>query len=502
MPRSGSLRSTSATAETGPNRARRPRSIGFSAAAALVVAAGLSIAPGEVRAGQQAAPPIEAPQIAPQLTTFTLDNGLQVVVIPDHRAPVVTHMIWYKAGAADEPAGKSGIAHFLEHLMFKGTKAHPTGEFSKVVSDIGGEENAFTSNDYTAFYQQVSKENLKQMMEFEADRMENLVLTDAILAPEKQVVLQERAQRIENDPSAELAVAMSAALYVTHPYAIPVIGWRPEIEALTAKDALAFYDKYYTPNNAVLIVAGDVTPDEVKRLAEETYGKVPRRSEPGERVRPPVPELQAERRVTLSDERVSQPVVQQAWLVPTSTARDPKETAALAVLAEVLGGGSTSRMYDALVRNGGPATDAGAGYQSGSLDEGRFTIYVMPRDGVKPEDAETAMDGVLADLIAKGATAEEVDRAKRSIIADTIYAQDSQSSLARAFGTGLTTGETIDSIRNWPKGIAAVTPAEVQAVAQRYLGKSPAATGVLLPKPGGKGGGAPVSPLTSINQQG
>lgn len=467
----------------------------------MVAVAALSPARADNAGAAGTGAPLTAPDIAPALSTFTLANGLQVVVIPDHRAPVVTHMVWYRAGAADEPPGKSGIAHFLEHLMFKGTKTHPTGEFSKTVSDIGGEENAFTTNDYTAYYQQVSKENLPLMMQFEADRMQNLVLTDAVVAPEKQVVLQERAQRIGNDPGAELGEAISAALYVTHPYAIPVIGWKPEIEKLTTADALDFYNTYYTPNNAVLVVAGDVNADEVRAMAENTYGKVPRRAEPGARVRPSVPELSAARTVSLTDERVAQPVVQQAWLAPSARTGSPADVAALTVLAEVLGGGSTSRLYDTLVRNDGPATSAGAWYQSGSLDEGRFTLYVMPRDGITPEAAEQAMDQTLATVLKTGVTAAEVDRARRSLIADSIYTQDSQAALARLFGAGLAVGEDVKSISTWPARIAAVTPEQVNDVARRYLGTPAPVTGLLLPVPGHKATG-PALPPRPTDQQG
>ena len=249
---------------------------------------------------------------ADAVSSFDLDNGLKVVVIEDHRTPVVTHMVWYKVGAADEPPTKSGIAHFLEHLMFKGTESHPAGEFSGVVADIGGQENAFTSSDYTAYFQKIAKEHLGLMMEYEADRMTGLVLSPDDVASEKQVVLEERSSRTDNNPSAQLGEELDAALYLTHPYGRPVIGWKHEIEALTREDALAFYERYYTPNNAVLVVAGDVTPDEVRALAEETYGKVARRADPGERLRPREPEPRAERTVSMSSPRVQQESVRTA----------------------------------------------------------------------------------------------------------------------------------------------------------------------------------------------
>ena len=245
---------------------------------------------------------------------FTLGNGLEVVVIPDHRAPVVTHMVWYKVGSADETAGESGLAHFLEHLMFKGTKKNPIGRYSQTVSTLGGQENAFTTDDYTAYYQRVPRERLKTLMEFESDRMTGLVLTDAVVKPELQVVLEEQNMRVANNPGARLSEQMEAALYLNHPYGRPVIGWRHEIEKLDREGALAFYRRFYTPNNAVLVVAGDVTPDEVKVLAEETYGKVERVIEVGPRDRPKEPVQEAARTVTLADSRVTQPSLRRIYL--------------------------------------------------------------------------------------------------------------------------------------------------------------------------------------------
>ena len=213
--------------------------------------------------------------IGPQITNFTLSNGLEVVVIPDHRTPVVTHMLWYKVGSADETPGKSGLAHFLEHLMFKGTAKNPAGRFSQVVATIGGQENAFTAADYTGYFQRVPRDKLQDMMEFEADRMTGLALTDEVVRPELNVVLEEQNMRVANNPAARLGEQMDAALYLNHPYGRPVIGWRHEIEQLNRDGALEFYRRFYTPNNAILVVAGDVTPEEVRTLAQETYGKVP-----------------------------------------------------------------------------------------------------------------------------------------------------------------------------------------------------------------------------------
>src|SRR3984885_7533625 len=223
--------------------------------------------------------------------SFTLSNGLKVVVIPDHRTPVVTQMVWYKVGSADETPGKSGLAHFLEHLMFKGTAKHPVGEFSQTVLKIGGNENAFTSNDYTGYFQRIPREKLPLMMEFEADRMTGLVLKDENVLPERDVVLEEYNMRVANNPDARLAEQIMAALYLNHPYGRPVIGWHQEIEKLDREDALAFYRRFYAPNNATLVIAGDVTVDDVRPMVEASFGKVASQPQiPARRISPQEPE--------------------------------------------------------------------------------------------------------------------------------------------------------------------------------------------------------------------
>jgi zinc protease len=425
-------------------------------------------------------PPSAQSESAGQPTYFKLDNGLEVVVIPDRRTPVVTHMLWYKVGSADEPPGKSGIAHFLEHLMFKGTKAHPSGLFSQTVARIGGQENAFTSTDYTGYFQRVSREHLPRLMELEADRMTGLVLDDAVVIPERDVVLEEQNQRVANEPSAQLAEQVSAALYLNHPYGRPVIGWRPEIEKLNRTDALEFYKRFYTPNNAVLVVAGDVSADEVRLLAEKTYGKVERRAEAGPRIRPQEPAPIAARQVTLVDPRVAQPSLQRQYLVPSDATAVGNESEALDVLAQILGHGSVSRLYRTLVVQQGIASSAGAWYSSGALDATKLLVYATPAAGVDLPKLEAAIDQVLADVIAHGVTPDEMSRAKSRMIADMAYAQDSQATLARIYGAALTTGSTVERVRNWTDRIRAVSADAVQDVARRYLDKRRSVTGYLV----------------------
>jgi zinc protease len=415
-----------------------------------------------------------------KIADFKLANGLELVVIPDHRAPVVTHMIWYKVGAADETAGKSGLAHFLEHLMFKGTAKNPTGYFSKLVARIGGQENAFTSNDYTGYFQRVPTEQLKPMMELEADRMTGLQLTDQVVLPERDVILEEQNQRVANNPRARLGEQIDAALYLNHPYGKPVIGWRHEMELLSRDDAIGFYRRFYGPNDAVVVIAGDVEPEQARKFAEETYGKVERRAVIAKRDRPKEPPPEATRWLTLADPRVEQPMMQRAYLAPSFATAKPGQSEALEVLAHILGGGSNSRLYSALVVDKHIAVSAGAGYDSSALDLSKFSVYGVPSPGVSLPQFETAADAVIAEVIAKGVTAEELERAKSRLIADAIYAQDNQASMARWYGTALMTGATVDDVRRWPERIRAVTASQVQDAAVQWLDKKRSVTGYLI----------------------
>ncbi|MFC3695307.1 M16 family metallopeptidase [Chenggangzhangella methanolivorans] len=436
----------------------------------------------EARPGlSPAAPQADAARSGgPDVSTFTLDNGLQVVVIPDRRAPVVTHMIWYKAGSADETPGVSGIAHFLEHLMFKGTEKHPAGEFSHQVAELGGQENAFTSYDYTSYFQRVAREHLKTVMAFEADRMTGLVLTDDVVDPERDVVLEERRSRVDGDPSSQLGEAVAASLYMNHPYGTPIIGWEHEIEKLDRHDAIAFYDRFYTPNNAILVVAGDVSGDEVREAAQETYGKVARRADPGRRQRPREPEPRAARRVSLSDPRVTQPSVQRSYLAPSYETGEGDRPYALDLLSQILGGGTTSRLYKALVVEKAIAANAGCWYQGDALDDGRFAVYAVPRGEASLAELEVAIDQEIARIAAEGPDAGELQRAKTRLVADTIYAQDSQATLARIYGSSLATGGTIEDVAAWPDRIRAVTAEAVRDAARETLDRRRSVTGELL----------------------
>ncbi|MGZ5877049.1 MAG: M16 family metallopeptidase [Bradyrhizobium sp.] len=413
--------------------------------------------------------------------TFTLANGLQVVVIPDHRTPVITQMIWYKVGSADETPGKSGLAHFLEHLMFKGTSKHPVGEFSQTVLRIGGNENAFTSTDYTGYFQRVPREQLGKMMEFEADRMTGLILKDENVLPERDVVLEEYNMRVANNPEARLTEQIMAALYLNHPYGRPVIGWRAEIEKLDREDALAFYKRFYAPNNATLVIAGDVDAKDVRPMVERTFGEVAAQPAiPARRLRPQEPEPTAPRTVTLSDARVEQPSVKRYYLVPSAATAAAGESPALDVLAQLMGNGSNSYLYRALVVDRPLAVSASAGYQGTSLDATQFMISVSPKSGVEFSQIEQVIDGVIADLAQNPVRAEDLERVKTQLIAEAIYAQDNQATLARWYGAALTSGLSIEDIRNWPDRIRAVTAEQVRAAAQKWLDKKRSVTGYLI----------------------
>jgi len=440
-------------------------------AAALVVALVLSTTGAFAQSTVTSAPP----------ATFTLPNGLQVVVIEDHRTPVVTQMVWYKVGSADETPGKSGLAHFLEHLMFKGTAKHPVGEFSQTVLKIGGNENAFTSADYTGYFQRVPRDQLPKMMEFEADRMTGLILKDENVLPERDVVLEEYNMRVANNPEARLNEQIMAALYLNHPYGRPVIGWHHEIERLDREDALAFYRRFYAPNNAVLVIAGDVDAKEIRPLVEETFGKVASQpSIPVRRIRPQEPEPVAPRTVTLADPHVEQPTVKRYYLTPSAATAAPGESAALDVLAQLLGNGSNSYLYRALVVDRPLAVAATAAYQGTSLDPTQFSISVAPRPGVEFSTVEQVVDKVIADITQNPVRAEDLERVKTQLIAEAIYAQDNQAVMARWYGGGLTTGLSVEDIRSWPDRIRAVTADQIRAAAQKWLDKKRSVTGYLI----------------------
>ncbi|MGE5518153.1 MAG: M16 family metallopeptidase [Bacteroidota bacterium] len=426
-------------------------------------------------------------------TTYQLANGLQVVVVENHRAPIATHMVWYRVGAADEPPGKSGIAHLLEHLMFKGTPSVPPGEFSKIVARMGGRDNAFTSSDYTAYYQNVASDRLESVMKLEADRMRNLTLDDHNVVTERAVVMEERRSRTDNNPQALLAERVEAALYLNHPYRRPIIGWGSEIATLTREDALEYYKRWYAPNNAILVVAGDVQPEKVKELAETYYGPLKPEQVPP-RIRAEEPPQVAARTVTLEDARVQQPSWSRSYMAPSYSSPDKAAPYALEVLSEILGGGATSRLYKSLVVEQGVAAGASAWYDASAVDQTTFGLAATPRPGVDTAKLQAAVDKEVRLVLDKGITPAEVDRAKARLRANVAYARDSLHTAARVLGEALSTGQSVADVEAWPERIAAVTPEQVNAAAKAVLDERASVTGILLPAKGG--GVAHAQPMT------
>lgn len=427
-----------------------------------------------------AATPLWAKEGHEAVTTFTLDNGMDVVVVEDHRAPVVQHMVWYRAGSADEPIGSSGVAHFLEHLLFKATDTMEAGELSATVAANGGNDNAFTSYDYTAYFQRVAADRLELMMRMEADRMRNIRLTENDIATERDVILEERNQRTENSPRALFGEQMSASQYLNHRYGVPIIGWRHEMEELDMEDALSFYQTHYAPNNAILVVTGDVDPDEVKTLANQYYGVIPANPDLPERVRSQEPPQTAERRLTFKDARVAQPYVQRSYLAPERDAGAQEKAAALFLLAELLGGGTTSYLNEKLQFDQQKVVYAGAFYRGVSLDDTTFDLLVVPAEGVSLQEAEDAMDATVADFIAEGVNQEDLDRIKMQLRAAQTYARDNVDGIGNRYGRALTSGLTIEDVQDWPDILQAVTGDDIIAAAREVLQPETSVTGWLM----------------------
>ena len=413
------------------------------------------------------------------VTTFELENGMQVVVVEDNRAPVVQHMVWYRAGSADEPVGSSGVAHFLEHLLFKATDTLADGELSATVAANGGRDNAFTSYDYTAYFQRVAADRLELMMRMEADRMRNIRFTEENVATERRVIIEERNQRTENNPRSLFSEQMNAAQYLNHRYGVPIIGWMHEMESLDKEDALGFYNTYYYPNNAILVVSGDVDPDEVKRLAETYYGVIPPNPDLPERIRSEEPPQTAERRVIFRDPRVAQEYVSRSYLAPERDPGDQTAAAALTILAEVLGGGQTSYMTEKLQFDEQIAVWSGAFYRGTSRDDTTFDVVIVPVPGLSLQEAEDALDAVLAQFLIDGVDPEQLERIKYQLRASEIYERDDVDSTARRYGAAMAVGLSVEDIQAWPDILQAVTADDIMDAARSVLNRNASVTGWL-----------------------
>jgi zinc protease len=434
---------------------------------------------GGVLVAAIAATPAAAQQF--EVESFTLGNGLKVAVLPNHRVPAVTAMVWYKVGAADDPRGKSGIAHFLEHLMFKGTKTVPGGEFAAQISRNGGRDNAFTSEDYTAFHETVARDRLEMVLRLEADRMTGLVLDDSAVLPERKVILEERRMRIDNEPSALLAEQLNAALFLNASYHNPTIGWESEMRGLGTEDALAFYRRWYAPNNAVLVIAGDVTAAEVRPLAERYFGPLPARDTP-ERQRLQEPPHHAAIRLEMKSARAAQPSWRRYYLAPSHFNGETQHAYPLELLAQILGGGDNSRLHQALVLKQRLALSASADYAAAALGGAVFGVHATARPGVAIGDLEAAIDAELRRIVDDGVTDDEVRRAQTRMQSAAIFARDSLSGPANIVGAALALDRKIEDVTEWPDRIGRVNAAQIQAAARAVLVERNSATGILLPE--------------------
>jgi zinc protease len=422
---------------------------------------------------------VPAARAEPRVNTFTLANGMQVVVIEDHRVPVVTHMVWYRVGAAEDPWGTSGIAHFLEHLMFKSTGKLKSGEFSRTITRLGGRDNATTTHDTTSYFQRVAKEHLRAVMELEADRMLNLRLNEEEVKTERDVILAERRSNVDGNPLSLLSEQMLAALYHNHPYGRPSIGWEHEMAKLSRQDASTFYKRYYAPNNAILVVAGDVTPEEVRPLAQATYGRNRPNRGLVRPIRPDEPKPIAARRVELVDGRAGARILLRYYLSPSLASGPPGEAESLELLARIIGGDDTSRLYRRLVVEK-LASTAGANFSAAARDSGRVAFVVIPLEEVALEKVEGILDAVIREVCEKGVTEAELERAKSAIEAARVFESDDQMQLARRYGEGVAFGQSLAQIAEVPQRVQSRSVDDIKRVAVEYLARERSVTGSLL----------------------
>jgi len=422
-----------------------------------------------------------APTLANPFET-TLNNGLRVIVKEDRRAPVAVHMVWYRAGAMDEKDGTSGVAHVLEHMMFKGTQTLKPGEFNQRVAAAGGRDNAFTSLDYTAYFQIVPSRALPEMMRLEADRMANLVLSPEEFAAEIQVVMEERRLRTEDNPEARVYEGLKAAAFMAHPYRRPIIGWMDDLKNMSWQDARDWYRDWYAPNNAYVVIVGDVDHQEVFKLAEQTYGRHKAKPLP---VRKPQnePAQTGMRRVTVKAP-AQLPYLLMAWKAPKLVDIDQdREPFALEVLAALLDGNDAARLPKRLVRGEKIAQSVGAGYDASVRGETQFILAGQPAAGRTIAELEAALRAEIARIRDAGVTGEELKRVKTQTIAAQVYKRDSLMAQAMEIGHAEASGVHWRDIDKLLDKIRGVTAEEVQAVARKYFGDDTLTVAVLDPQP-------------------
>ena len=462
--------------------------------AVVFILLGAALAPfgivGGVAGAQDGTSSGVRPHANQNITSFTLDSGMRVVLAPDFRSPVVVHMVWYKAGAVDEPPGKTGIAHMLEHMMFKGTDTLAPGEFSRRVAKLGGQDNAFTSQDYTAYYQKIARDNLAQVVGLEADRIANLNISDETFQPERDVVLEERNMRVDSKPISLFFELFNKKHFPAHPYGNPVIGWRAHIENYTLEDARSWYHKFYAPQSAIVVFAGALAEDEARWLAETYYSDLENPAVTPERPTvQPAPLFKEAKRFEHTDPRTQLPLWVRSYRAPSlhagvagAPAPTPTKIAALTLLSDVLGGGLTSRLYQSLVMDKKLADSASARYRALSRYESSLSVVVQPKKGVSLEKIEREVERVIADLKKNGLTQDELSRAKIKAKSADIFARDDLFEAAYRLGIWLTVGGTLDGYRNWLSDIDAVTLEDVRLMADRVIVKQQSTTGILLPE--------------------
>ena len=428
--------------------------------------------------------PLPAHAAAP-VESFALENGLEVIVIPNHRVPAVSHMLWFKVGAADDPPGLSGLAHYHEHAMFLGTAQHKSGDYADIIARHGGDQNAFTGYDATSYYVNIGKENLPLIMELEADRLRGIAPSAESMKNERQVIIEERRARIENNPQALFNEQMNAALFRHHPYHLPAIGWMHEMAKLSKEDVMKFHASWYHPNNAILIISGDVTAAEIKPLANRYYGGLPRGKIPDRNWNEEPPQNNA-RRLTLKHKNVQQPLWKRSYMASSLAYGRKNDALPLLVLSQLLGGGKTSRLYQSLVVEQKIASEVNTGYDAFTSGPSQFHIQAVPADKIDPAQIEKAVDKELEKLLAGSANAEDLARAKTLLKAEAIYARDGLTSMARIMGWIRIAGLDADYFNRWPDLIEAVTAEQVAEAAKATFRINQSVTGLLLPEEGEK----------------
>jgi zinc protease len=413
---------------------------------------------------------------------YKLDNGLKIIVREDHRAPVVVSQIWYKAGSSYEKNGTTGVAHVLEHMMFKGTQKHGPNEFSKIISANGGRENAFTGQDYTAYFQQLEQSRLHISFEMEADRMQNLNMSAEEFAKEVKVVMEERRMRTDDRPQAMTYEQFNATAFVNSPYHHPIIGWMTDLKNMTVDDAQQWYNHYYAPNNATLVVVGDVNPQEVAQLAQKYYGPVPERDVPALKPQREIDQM-GMRRITVKAQ-AQLPYLLMGYKVPViKTADEEWEPYAIEVLAYVLDGGDSARFTRNLIRGQQVAAGVGAGYDPYSRLDDLFTISGTPAQGRSAEELEQAIRGEIEKVQTELVSDEELQRIKAQVVAGKVYEKDSIFYQAMQIGTLETVGLDWRLMDEYVDRVRAVTAEQIQQVAKKYLMDTGLTVAILEPQP-------------------